>query len=151
MINKGNGRSACMLEPFFMGGFMFQIVPIFIGIIFIIVIGGILFSVFKGIGQWHKNEQSPKLSVPAIVKSKRTDVSRRSNIHHHQQDNHHHHTSSTHTRYFVTFEFESGDRSEFHVSGKEYGLLSEYDSGMFSFQGTRYLEFKRVIMKKEDI
>jgi hypothetical protein len=53
--------------------------------------------------------------------------------------------------FMVTFEFESGDRSEFHVSGKEYGLLSEYDSGMFSFQGTRYLEFKRVIMKKEDI
>jgi hypothetical protein len=49
MINKGNGRSACMLEPFFMGGFMFQIVPIFIGIIFIIVIGGILFQFSKGL------------------------------------------------------------------------------------------------------
>jgi hypothetical protein len=140
-----------MLDPFFMGDFMFQIVPIFIGIIFVIVIGGILFSVFKGIGQWHKNEQSPKLSVPAIVKSKRADVSRRSNIHHHQQDNHHHHTSSTHTRYFVTFEFESGDRSEFHVSGKEYGLLSKDDTGMLTFQGTRYLEFERVKKKKEDI
>ncbi|CAG9610619.1 DUF2500 domain-containing protein [Pseudoneobacillus rhizosphaerae] len=137
-----------MLDPFFMGDFMFQIVPIFIGIIFIIVIGGILFSVFKGIGQWHKNEQSPKLSVPAIVKSKRTDVSKGSNIHHHH---YHHHTSSTHTRYFVSFEFESGDRSEFHVSGKEYGLLSEDDTGMLSFQGTRYLKFERVILKKEDI
>jgi cytoskeletal protein RodZ len=139
-----------MLDSFFMGGFMFQIVPIFIGIIFVIVIGGILFSVFKGIRQWHKNEQSPKLSVPAMVKSKRADVSRRSNIHH-QQDNHHHHTSSTHTRYYVTFEFESGDRSEFHISGKEYGLLSEDDTGMLTFQGTRYLDFERKIMKKENI
>jgi hypothetical protein len=148
MIDRGNGRSACMLDSFFMGGFMFQIVPIFIGIIFVIVIGGILFSVFKGIGQWHKNEQSPKLRVPAMVKSKRADVSRRSNIHH-QKDNHHYHTSSTHTRYFVTFEFESGDRSEFHISGKEYGLLSEDDTGMLTFQGTRYLDFERKIMKKE--
>jgi hypothetical protein len=139
-----------MLDSFFMGGFMFQIVPIFIGIIFVIVIGGILFSVFKGIGQWQKNEQSPKLSVPAMVKSKRADVSGRSNILH-QQDNDHHHTSSTHTRYFVTFEFESGDRSEFHISGKEYGLLSEDDIGMFTFQGTRYLDFERKIMKKENI
>ncbi len=131
-----------MSDPFFMGDMMFQIVPIFIGIIFVIVIGGILFSVFKGVGQWHKNEQSPKLSVPAIVTSKRTDITRSANIHH-QHDNHLHHNSSTHTRYFVTFEFESGDRSEFHVSGKEYGLLSEGDIGKLTFQGTRYLGFER--------
>ncbi|WP_078547811.1 DUF2500 domain-containing protein [Litchfieldia alkalitelluris] len=131
-----------MSDPFFNGGgFMFQIVPLFIGIIFVIVIGGILFSIFKGVGQWRKNEQSPRLSVPAIVKSRRTDVSRRSNINHHH-DNHHHSTSS-HTRYFVTFEFESGDRTEFHVSGKEYGLLAEGDIGMLTFQGTRYLGFER--------
>ncbi|MCM3618435.1 DUF2500 domain-containing protein [Sutcliffiella horikoshii] len=124
------------------GDAMFQIVPIFIGIIFVIVIGSILISVFKGVGEWQKNEQSPRLSVPAVITSKRMDVSKRSNMHHHN-DTHHHHSSSTHTKYFVTFEFESGDRSEFHVSGKEYGLLSEDDSGVLSFQGTRYLGFER--------
>ncbi|MBT2710891.1 DUF2500 domain-containing protein [Pseudomonas sp. ISL-84] len=36
----------------------------------------------------------------------------------------HHHTS---TRYFITFEVDSGDRMEFHVSRKEYGQLSEGD------------------------
>lgn len=137
-----------MLDPFFMDDPMFQIVPIFIGIIFVIVIGGILFSAFKGIGQWQKNEQSPRLSVKAIVTSKRADVSRRTNMHHH--DDHHHHSSSTHTKYFVTFEFESGDRLEFHVSGKEYGLLSEEDIGMLTFQGTRYLGFEREKVRKEN-
>ncbi len=137
-----------MSDPFFMDDPMFQIVPIFIGIIFVIVIGGILFSAFKGIGQWQKNEQSPRLSVKAIVTSKRADVSRRTNMHHH--DDHHHHSSSVHTKYFVTFEFESGDRSEFHVSGKEYGLLSEDDIGMLTFQGTRYLGFEREKVKKEN-
>ncbi len=117
-------------------------------IIFVIVIGGILFSAFKGIGQWQKNEQSPRLSVKAIVTSKRADVSRRTNMHHH--DDHHHHSSSAHTKYFVTFEFESGDRSEIHVSGKEYGLLSEDDIGMLTFQGTRYLGFEREKVKKEN-
>ncbi|MGD7054248.1 DUF2500 domain-containing protein [Sutcliffiella horikoshii] len=133
-----------MVDPYAMGGGdpMFQIVPIFIGIIFVIVIGSILISVFKGIGEWQKNEQSPRLSVPAVVTSKRIDVSKRSNMHHHN-DTHQHHSSSTHTKYFVTFEFQSGDRSEFHVSGKEYGLLSEDDNGVLSFQGTRYLGFER--------
>lgn len=121
---------------------MFEIVPIFIGIIFVIVIGSILYSVFKGVGEWQKNEQSPRLSVPAVVTSKRIDVTKRSNMHH-NNDTHHHHSSSTHTKYFLTFEFESGDRSEFHVSGKEYGLLSEDDNGVLSFQGTRYLGFER--------
>jgi hypothetical protein len=131
-----------MADPFFMDDFMFQAVPVFIGIIFVIVIGTILFSVFKGIGQWRQNEQSPKLSVPAIVKTKRSNVTKGSDMHHHH-DNHVHHSSSTHTSYYVTFEFESGDRSEFHVSGKEYGLLSEDDTGIVTFQGTRYLGFER--------
>ena len=47
------------------------------------------------------------------------------------------------TRYFVTFEFESGDRLELMVDGSEYGLLAEGDCGMLSFQGTRYLGFVR--------
>ena len=125
---------------------MFQIVPIFMGIIFVIVIGGILFSVIKGIGQWQKNEQSPKLIVPAVVKSKRMDVSRRSNMHDHGDN--HHHSSSSHTRYYVTFEFESGDRKEFHVSGQEYGLLAEDDLGKLTFQGTRYLGFDRIVKEE---
>ncbi|GIN62331.1 hypothetical protein J27TS8_23240 [Robertmurraya siralis] len=130
-----------MSDPFFMDDTMFQIVPIFIAVIFVIVIGGILFSVFKGIGQWQKNEQSPKLNVQALVKSKRADVSGSSNMH--LDQDHHIHSSNTHTTYFVTFEFESGDRSEFRVSGKEYGLLSEGDIGILNFQGTRYLGFER--------
>ncbi|MCM3707073.1 MULTISPECIES: DUF2500 domain-containing protein [Cytobacillus] len=137
-----------MSDPFFVGDVMFQVVPIFVGIIFIIVIGGFIFSIFKGIGQWRKNEQLPNLKVPAIVSSKRADVSRSSNIHHH--DNHHHHSSSTHTRYWVTFEFESGDRLEFHISGDKYGLLSEGDIGILNFQGTRFLGFERNKVNRGD-
>ena len=53
------------------------------------------------------------------------------------------HSHSSSTTYFVTFEFESGDRLEFHVSGKEYGILAEGDIGTLTFQGTRYLDFIR--------
>ena len=32
---------------------------------------------------------------------------------------------------------------EFHVSGLEYGMLAEGDTGSLTFQGTRYLSFER--------
>ena len=38
---------------------------------------------------------------------------------------------------------ESGDRMEFSLTGPEYGMLLEGDSGKLSFQGTRYLGFER--------
>lgn len=126
-----------MGDPFFMGDIMFQIVPIFIGLVFIIVIGTILFNVVKGVGQWQKNNNSPRLAVHAIVKTKRTHVSKRGSV---NDDNLHH---STRTTYYATFEFESGDRTEFQISGTEYGQLAEEDEGTLSFQGTRYLSFER--------
>lgn len=122
------------------GDWLFDFGPIFIAIIFIIIVISIIASLFSGLKQWKKNENSPRLTVPAIVKVKRTNVTRRT--HHHHDNNHHSHSTST--TYFVTFEFESGDRSEFHVSGKEYGMLAEGDIGKLTFQGTRYLDFSRV-------
>ena len=121
------------------GDWLFTVVPMFIGIIFVIIFIGIIASLFTGLRQWKKNEESPRLSIEAIVKSKRTNVT--GNIH----PNHHHniHSHSSSTTYFVTFEFESGDRLEFHVSGKEYGILAEGDIGTLTFQGTRYLDFIR--------
>jgi hypothetical protein len=112
---------------------MFQFVPIIIGIIFIIVIGTIIFTAIKGISQWRKNNDSPRLKVPASVTSKRTHVARRVSNEHH----------TSHTSYYVTFEFESGDRSEFKISGSEYGQIAEGDIGSLTFQGTRYLRFER--------
>ncbi len=38
---------------------------------------------------------------------------------------------------------ESGDRIELCVSGAEYGMLVEGDTGRLTFQGTRYLSFER--------
>ena len=43
----------------------------------------------------------------------------------------------------MTFQVESGDRMEFHITGQDYGLLVEGDKGNLSFQGTRYLGFER--------
>ena len=103
-------------------------------IAFIVIIGVFIVSFAKGVSQWNKNNHSPRLTVPATVIAKRTNVS-----HHHGTD-HHHHTS---TSYYVTFQVESGDRMELHMSGPEFGLLIEGDRGRLTFQGTRYLGFDR--------
>ena len=121
-----------------MGGFgMFNIM---FSIVFLLVTGTFVVILVKGISEWNKNNHSPRLTVPATIIAKRTNVSR----HRHGGANghHHHHTSTT---YYVTFQVESGDRMEFHISGQEYGLLIEGDKGNLSFQGTRYLGFERSI------
>ena len=122
---------------------MFSIVPVFIFIIFAIVIVGIITTAVRGVSQWSKNNASPRLTVAAAVVGKRIDVT------HHQHANagdqtgaHGYHTTSS-TSYYVTFQVESGDRMEFSVSGAEYGMLIEGDRGRLSFQGTRYLGFER--------
>ena len=122
----------------------FQIFNIF-GVLFIIgfllVIGVFITLFVKGIGQWNKNNKSPRLTVPATVIAKRTNVSHRT---HHGTHNHHHHQTSTSTSYYATFQVESGDRMELHMAGHEYGLLVEGDRGNLIFQGTRYLGFERL-------
>ena len=51
--------------------------------------------------------------------------------------------TTTNTMYYVIFQMERGDRMEFQVSGIEYGMLAEGDTGELTFQGTRYLAFER--------
>ena len=102
---------------------------------------GLFFVVFivtllKGIGQWNKNNHSPRLTVPVTVVAKRTNVNR------HRHAGEHHHTSTS-TTYYVTFQVESGDRMELHLSGSEFGLIVEGDKGLLTFQGTRFLNFER--------
>ena len=124
-----------------MGGFGgFGMFNIMFTIVFLLVTGTFVVILVKGISEWNKNNHSPRLTVPATIIGKRTNVSR----HRHGGANghHHHHTSTT---YYVTFQVESGDRMEFHISGQEYGLLIEGDHGNLSFQGTRYLGFERSI------
>ena len=119
-------------------GYGFDMFSIMFTIVFVLVIGTFIVTAVRGISQWNKNNNSPRLTVQATVVAKRTNVS-----HHNHADangHHHHHTS---TSYYVTFQVQSGDRMELHMSGREYGMLVEGDKGMLSFQGTRYLGFER--------
>ena len=138
-INRTRRDVHLFMDSFFWGG-GFEVI---FSLMFVIVIGMFVVVAVKGIGQWNKNNQSPRLTVPASVTAKRTNVS------HHRHANagdmtgaHGFHSTSS-TSYYVTFQVESGDRMELSVTGREYGMLSEGDTGKLSFQGTRYLGFER--------
>ena len=115
-------------------GFGFGLFQIMFFLVFFLVIGMFIVIAVKGIGQWNKNNHSPRLTVPATIVAKRTNVS-----HHHNSGTGMHHS----TTYYVTFQVESGDRMELHVAGHEFGMLIEGDRGKLTFQGTRYLGFDR--------
>ncbi|PEJ59944.1 hypothetical protein CN692_03960 [Bacillus sp. AFS002410] len=113
------------------GDFLFTFGPIFIGIMFVIVLSIIVFSIIKGISQWNKNNNSPKLYVKAKAIAKRTAVRGGGE-------------NRSYSSYFVTFEVESGDRIEFQVKDAEYGMIVEGDNGELAFQGSRFLGFSRI-------
>ena len=133
-MGYGFGSNFDMFDSVFPGlKTSFSMFGIMFSLVFLLVIGTFIVIAVKGISQWNKNNHSPRLTVPATVLTKRTNVTR-----HH---NHGHMGGST--TYYVTFQVESGDRMELQLQGHEYGLLVEGDQGRLTFQGTRYLGFER--------
>ena len=122
---------------------MFALMDMMFPIVFAIVFGIIIVSAVQGIGTWHKNNNSPRLTVPAVLVAKRKSVTQHQHPNAGDASGAHGFHTTTSTTYYATFQVESGDRMEFHVSGSEYGMLAEGDTGRLTFQGTRYLSFER--------
>jgi hypothetical protein len=108
-------------------GFMFQIFPILFLAVFGLAIGIFVSVLAKNGKQNRRDNQSPRLTAEASVVSKRTHVW----------------GDHSHTDYYVTFEFESGDRLELKIPHDRFGYLVEGDKGKLSFQGSRFFGFER--------
>lgn len=111
------------------GDSLFTLVPIFIGLVFLLVFGGIAFATIRSLQRRAANKASPQLLRQARVVTKRSAVSGGEN--------------STSTSYFATFQFPDGSRDEFQLRGREYGLISESDTGLLRTQGTWFQGFER--------
>ncbi len=126
-----------------MFGLMNVVFPVMFLLLFILFIAFLVWAIVSNVLQWSKNNASPRLTVEAVVVSRRADT----RVH---QDPvagdptgaHGFHTHHN-TFYYATFQVESGDRMELPVTGPEYGMLAEGDRGRLTFQGTRYLGFER--------
>ena len=129
----------------FFGGFdvVFTILSILFPIAFLCILGMFIFAAVTNFRTWNKNNHSPRLTVPATVVAKRTNVSHSSHANAGDATGAHGYYTSTSTDYYVTFQVESGDRMELQMDGSAFGLLLEGDTGKLSFQGTRYLGFER--------
>ena len=114
----------------------FDMFSIMFFIVFALIVGTIIINAIKGISEWSNNNKQPILDINCKVVSKRISVS--------HTNSHTDTSASSNTSYYVTFEFESKDRTEFCVNGKEYGMIAEGDYGKLKFQGTRFLEFNRI-------
>lgn len=114
----------------------FSIISIAFFVIFGLIVLFFLMTVVKTLLKWRKNNHSPVLLVDAKIVGKRMKVT---NAHTVNENG-----FSSATNYYVTFEFETGDRMEFTVDAYFYGLVAEQDIGKLKFQGTRFLEFTRI-------
>lgn len=102
-------------------------ITFFVGVTLAFII--IAVSVIQNIRQKNKNNNSPKLTTEATVVAKRTHVW----------------GDHSHTDYYVTFQFPSGDRMELEIPYSQFGYLVEGDKGQLTFQGTRFLNFERTL------
>ena len=108
-------------------GFFDSVFPVLFTVMFVLVLGVIIVTLVRNVSQWHKNNNSPRLTVQATR--------------HHDANSHMSHSS---TWYYATFQVESGDRMELSIPDRDYGYLVEGDRGSLAFQGTRFLSFNRV-------
>ena len=95
--------------------------------IFVLVIGGFLFNIGKGVTEWASNNSQSEQCDEVRILSRRTDVSGGE--------------KSTRTTYYITFEMNGGGRKEMEVEGRDYGQSAEGDCGQLRHQGTRFLGF----------
>jgi hypothetical protein len=116
---------------------MFGVVETALPILFVVIVGILAATAAGGLLRAIENHRQPVLSVHSVIVGKRTEVS-----HRHDTDTS---VNRSDTKYYMTFEVESGDRLEFAVSGVEYGQCAEGDEGKLTFQGRRYYGFERSV------
>ncbi|MGG4220685.1 DUF2500 domain-containing protein [Paenibacillus jamilae] len=106
-------------------------------VIFFIVFGLIAFVIITGIvktiGAGLSNQAAEQIQRSCKVVDKRTRVRGGSG------------DFSASTDYFITFEFDGGERKELEVRDTDCGMIVIGDRGEVHYKGTRFLEFVRLM------
>ncbi|MFA9413109.1 MULTISPECIES: DUF2500 domain-containing protein [unclassified Streptococcus] len=106
--------------------YYFHLVPFSIFAIILAIFG---FQLIRFLFQWQSDNQVERLTRGARLVTKRQQVRG---------------TNNAYTYYYVTFEFADKTRQEFRVKSTDYGQLAEGDEGELTYQGTRFVAFKRI-------
>jgi len=104
----------------------------------LLVIGGFIYVIIRGITNYSRNASQPVLTEHVRVIGKRTNVSSHVNTSNSNMNN-----RRTSTTYYVAFETDAGQRLELRMSGREYGIIMEGDIGNLMYQGEWFKGFDR--------
>lgn len=121
------------------GGGFFNTMSTLFPIIFIVILGIIIATFVSNGVKYAQNQRSPQKSVFATIVSKRTYVEHHSS--HHAND--HMHSSTSRTHYYITLQFDNGERKEYLDVKNLYGLVAEGDTGYALVQGEWIVAFER--------
>lgn len=91
------------------------------GTVILVALGILVAVIVKGIGQWNKNNHSPRLTVESTVAGKRMEITHRQYTNAGDATGAHGYHTTTTTWYCV----ESGDRLELRRNKREYDSLTE--------------------------
>ena len=106
----------------------FGIIPILFFAVFAIMLVFMGITIFRVTGTMKTNKTLPRISAHAKVVSRRTLGSVSS------------YTAGP-RRYFMTFEYDTGDRAEYAVSEDVYSYFDAGDEGTITVRGTEFISF----------
>ncbi|GGA49526.1 DUF2500 domain-containing protein [Paenibacillus physcomitrellae] len=119
--------------------FLFSVFPYLFVLVFLLIVGSLL---FRG-ARYAKNAASPRQSAFVKVVAKRTRVEHHSGTPSFTDEHFTSTPSHSHTYYYITLEFEDGERKEFLDVKGLYGLVAEDDTGFAAVQGDWIVAFER--------
>ncbi len=97
-------------------------------------------ALLRGLYIWNKNNHSPRVTEEAEVYTKRQDFS---TFTHRDRNVHFGSCRTIRVRYFVVFQTQNSGAVKLKVSSDDFDMLREGEKGMLTFQGTRFLGFKK--------
>ncbi|MDY8024635.1 DUF2500 domain-containing protein [Paenibacillus polymyxa] len=115
-------------------GFMeFQPFNVIFFTVFGLIAFVIIMGIVKAIGEGLSNQAAEQVQRSCKIVDKRTRVRGGSG------------DFSASTYYYITFEFDGGERMELEVKDTDFGMIVIGDRGELHYKGTRFLEFVRVM------
>ena len=107
---------------------MNAVIPVLFFAVFALMLVVMGITVARVMGNYKNNSKLPRISAHAKVVSRRTFSNTSSD-------------SVGPRRYFMTFEYDTGDRAEYAVSEDVYSYFDAGDEGTITVRGTEFISF----------
>ncbi len=97
---------------------------------FVIFVFIFLFTIFKSARTIRNNSKSPRIKAPCTIVEHRKETSINKN------------NDYSNSLYYLTLEFETGDRCEYQVTYDAFSYYVDGDKGMVTVKGNEFITFE---------